>query len=205
MSAIDKFIDRFFDKETEIFNVSLNDCTLTRSGTIGENAFEKKCHVSDHIGDNENRKDWAVRKISTAIAYRKGDLEAKHGSYEPSWFDDEESLSDYLYFYLSKEKEAKKSKLLEWVNNRDINWSDRDKRYVVDLFFREVTGKAICAHTSYEDRFACHGVRFIFEYTAFLKDGEFALYNAYPILSPEDKKIVEKAKKDFCPPKKRDR
>lgn len=193
---IEKFFTTFFNEEDGVFDFHKNDSTLTVSGMRGIDAFERRCHVLDHIGDDGSREHWAVEKISTAIAARKGDVNARHGSYEPSWFEDEYAASDYLEYYLNNKIEQ--NMLLRWLNDREINFYDsRENRYVVDLEFKEVTGWAICAHTSYNDRFECHGVRFVFEYTASVKDVEFALYDAYPILTRKDREAVKRAIESF--------
>lgn len=190
--VIKKFFEKFYIEDECVFDFKKNDSTLTVSGSKGIDAYSRKCHVLEHIGDDGSREHWAVEKISTAIAFKKGDDTAKHGSYEPSWFEDEYAVSDYLEYFLNSEKDL--PKFLRWIKDRDINYFDnRENRYVVDLEFKEVTGLAICAHTSYKDRFECHGVRFVFEYTANLKDGEFAVYDAYPILTKKDKEAVKKA------------
>lgn len=195
INMIEKFFEKYYDKEKYAFNFHKMEKILTVSGVNGNNTCEHNCHALTHVGDmvgNETRERWAVKKISTAIAYQKGDETAVHGSYEPSWFEDELTLSDYLEYFLHKDS-PELNKLIRWVKDRDINfYSYSDRRLVINLELKEVTGLAICAHTDYSKRFKCHGIRFIFEYTASHNDGEFALYNAYPILTKEDRAIVKK-------------
>lgn len=190
-NAIEKYFKNFYDEENCLFDFKKNDNTLTVSGIRGAESFAHVCHVCSHIGDSPEREHWGVSKISAAIAYQQGDIKARNGSYEPSWFVDAESLSDYVEYFLTKDSKELKE-FVRWINYRDINWNNpRTQRFSVTLTFKEVTGVAMAAHTDYSKRFDCHAVHLVFEYTASHKDGEFALYSAYPVLTFEDRAIVK--------------
>lgn len=154
------------------FNIASNDAVLTSSGK-----GEYRCHLASHIAQDGR---WAANKL-----YHCG-VDGT-GTSTPSWFNSEEELSDLMEkLFFTKDL----SGLEKWVNDRDIYYNSNRNRYSVEFTQESETGKFMRSGSS--ATFPCHGVRFVFEYTEFHEDGEFALLTAYPVPTEQDKLIAFK-------------
>lgn len=186
--AVAEYIKRFYDCEEYLFNFEDNDLVETRSGT--GNYFDEHCpHVTTHINPGIK---WAVGKIATAMAEKRGIKDAKSGTTHPTWFESKEQASEALERILISSNNVKiLKKIQNWCNDRDIYYNDRkNNRLVINIRSNMPVGLGIVKGTDYNTPFEAHGLHVVLEYTVSKADGEFAVYDLYPYFTEEDWKTI---------------
>lgn len=186
------YVENFYDEDAFVFDFDANDTTLTKTARAADGMHS--CHIRRHLfATLDDAKTFGREKIESAFAKQRRDANADaSGTFEPTWFDDEESASAFFEeFLLTSAHTEQLIQLENWAKNKGMGNNDR---FAIVVPFNKVTGHGMAGGTRYTDLFECHAIRFVAEYTVYAANGVFAFYDAYPCYSREDRVVIDSAK-----------
>ena len=192
-NSVSTYIEHYYDLDNYVFDFETQDNIETRSN-IGDYRESHCPHVMSHIFECDKEAfEWAKKKLNAAFDEKRGIKTTIEGSFHPTWFISTEDTSNFIEAFLLNDRNA--SIIEKWCNDRDIYYHDRrNNRLIMNMNFKDIVGYGIVSGTNYEQRFEAHGLHVVIEYTISKNDGEFVIYDAYPIFTESDWDTINKAR-----------